>query len=63
MLCPACNDPMHLARYEPGQWKKWECGRCVHSRRHRSKVPGYTGNLIINAKVKVNHQERLGELA
>lgn len=59
MICPGCNHPMSMARYVPNEFKKFECGRCV--RRPPKQTPGYKGFLIMSPKVRIQHQESLGE--
>lgn len=53
--CPNCNNPMSMGRYEPGKYKVFNCNRCQFSKK---KTESYSGQIIINSRVPVVHQER-----
>ncbi len=56
MRCPNCNGAMEMNRYEPGKWKSFQCNRCRYSKKKHES--GYSGQLVINSRVPIRHQER-----
>jgi hypothetical protein len=54
MRCPTCNDPMPQTRYEPGQFKVFTCNRCRYTKK---RTENYSGQVIINSRVPLRHQE------
>lgn len=46
---------MPQTRYEPGKFKVFSCSRCSYSKK---KTEGYSGQIVINSRVPVVHQEK-----